>query len=115
MPSIDSLLKSIKENPEEISFADAIEVIDASYEFTPTGFKNGYMYNEPDQNNGSCKIFAFGKKHDLSAHETLNLFGNYYRVDVVEHPDNDDHQNIRNFIKYGWSEVEFEGEALLLK
>jgi hypothetical protein len=45
----------------------------------------------------------------------LNCFGEYYRTDVLQHPDAIDHQNIRNFIRFGWDGVRFDGAALTLK
>lgn len=112
MNKLDTLLHQLRENPKAINFSTVIETIDEAYDFTPTGFKNGHTYNEENQNNGSCKVFAFAQLYDLSATETLNLFGDYYRVDVLEHPEKKDHQNIRNFIKFGWSGISFEGKAL---
>ena len=112
---LDAFLSKLKSNPESISFEETIATIEDTYLFSPTAFTNGDQKNEAGQNSGSCKIFAFAKKHDLSQQETLHCFGDYYRKDVLEHPDNDDHQNIRNFIKLGWDGVSFEGEALNTK
>lgn len=106
------LLDKIKNTPEEVSFQEVIAYIDENYIFTPTKFTNGEVVNEENQNNGSCKIFSFAKKQGLSVEQTLHLFGDYYRVDVLQHPENEDHQNIRNFIKFGWEGISFEGEAL---
>lgn len=106
------LLDKIKNTPEEVSFQEVIAYIDENYTFTPTKFTNGEVVNEENQNNGSCKIFSFAKKQGLSVEQTLHLFGDYYRVDVLQHPENEDHQNIRNFIKFGWEGISFEGEAL---
>lgn len=106
------LLDKIKNKPEEVSFQEVIAYIDENYTFTPTKFTNGEVVNEENQNNGSCKIFSFAKKQGLSVEQTLHLFGDYYRVDVLQHPENEDHQNIRNFIKFGWEGISFEGEAL---
>lgn len=115
MGKIEVLLQEINENSEAVTFQKVIEAIDENYIFTPTGFKNGYTYNEPNQNNGSCKVFSFAQIHNLSALETLHLFGDYYRVDVLKFPENEDHQNIRNFIKFGWDGIRFDGEALVEK
>lgn len=115
MNTLKSLLDKINTKPETIVFNDVIELIDIYYNFTPTTFKNGDTNNEANQNNGSCKVFAFAKLHQLTAEQTLNLFGSYYRKDVLENPDKDDHQNIRNFIKYNWEGIKFEGEALSQK
>lgn len=106
------LLDKIKNTPEEVSFQEVIAYIDENYTFTPAKFTNGEVVNEENQNNGSCKIFSFAKKQGLSVEQTLHLFGDYYRVDVLQHPENEDHQNIRNFIKFGWEGISFEGEAL---
>lgn len=112
MKLINELLQKIKSDSTSVVFSEVIDAIDNSYTFKPTSFKNGETVNEKNQNNGSCKVFAFGKLHDLSKDETLNLFGTYYRKDVLENPEKDDHQNIRNFIKSGWDGVAFNGEAL---
>jgi hypothetical protein len=106
------ILEQVKTNPESIHFSDVIEFIDEHYEFTPTAFHNGKTINEVNQNNGSCKIFSFAKLKQLSKDETLALFGDFYRTDVLGNPDGEDHQNIRNFMKFGWDGIEFLGVAL---
>lgn len=95
-----------------IAFSDTINVIDAHYAFTPSSFKNGSHLNTAGQNNGSCKIFAFALLHKLNKEQTLQCFGDYYRIEVCQHPEADDHQNIRNFMLYGWEGVYFEHPAL---
>lgn len=97
--------------PQSISFEQSISLIDALYHFTPTAFKNGDLHNAAGENNGSCKILAFGQLHQLSEPQTLHLFGDYYRL-VLDTPQSDDHQNIRNFIRSGWNGVEFEQRPL---
>lgn len=99
-------------NQAEISFQEVIAYIDAHFDFTPTAFKNGDTYNEAGQNSGSCKVFSFAKLTGLSQQQTLNCFGDYYKKDVLQNPDGTDHQNIRNFIKYGWDGISFENQAL---
>lgn len=113
--SLPSFLQRLRETPAQIEFADTIAAIESHYAFTPTAFRNGELDNAAGQNNGSCKIFAFAKLHELSEAETLACFGRYYREDVLQHPDATDHQNIRNFIRSGWSGVTFMGEALRLR
>lgn len=108
-------LNKIKTAPETIEFNETIAIIDANYEFTPTLFKNGNTINEAGKNSGSCKLFGFAKLHHLTPSQTLNCFGAYYRKDVLQHPDGTDHQNIRNFIFYGWEGISFEGTLLKLK
>ena len=98
-----------------VDFSVVMEVIDCHYEFTPTAFKNGHTHNEANTNNGSCKLFSYAKAHQLNEQSTLNAFGDYYVVDVLQNPAGDDHQNIRNFIEFGWNGIEFSGEALKFK
>lgn len=109
------LFEQLENAPQEIEFKDVIAFIDEHYDFTPTKFTNGNTVNEANQNNVSCKIFSFAKLNDLSKEETLNLFGEFYREDVLKNPEGTDHQNIRNFIKSGWEGISFEGKALSRK
>ena len=102
----------ITTNPENNSFENTINTIDQHYDFTPCEFKNGDLVNAENQNNGSCKIFSFAHLLNLTEQQTLHCFGDYYRVDVLDNPDNTDHQNIRNFIKTGWSGISFEASPL---
>ena len=106
--------EKLTSTPELLEFQDTIALIDDLYSFTSTSFINGNLVNEKDQNNGSCKLFSFAKIHNFSEQETLACFGAYYRVDVLLNPHGDDHQNIRNFMKFGWNGVEFHNEALSL-
>ncbi|MGD8742787.1 MAG: HopJ type III effector protein [Granulosicoccaceae bacterium] len=110
------LLDCIRTTPETIRFSDVIEVIDKHYQYTPTRFSNGAgetaIVNEAGCNEGSCKIFAFARLQQLSEQQTLNCFGDYYRKDVLEHPDAHDHANIRNFMQYGWVGINFDTSAL---
>jgi len=110
-----SFLQQLKTQPASIAFTDTIAVIDANYDFTPTAFKNGELQNEANQNNGSCKLFAFAKLQNLTPQQTLACFGAYYRDDVLKHPQATDHQNIRNFMKFGWTGIKYEGNALKAK
>lgn len=112
---LKELLKVLNEAPQTVQFSDVIKTIDENYNFVPTEFKNGETVNLADQNNGSCKIFSFAQLHNLSQELTLQLFGDYYREDVLKNPDNTDHQNIRNFMVTGWQGVTFLGSALTLK
>lgn len=115
MSNIDNFLNKVKQNPELITFQETIEVIDSNYNFTTATFKNGNQLNNAGENNGSCKIFAFAKINNLEKNETLSLFGSYYFDDVLKNPDGNDHQNIRNFMTFGWDGISFDGEALELK
>lgn len=109
------LFEQLEKAPETVEFKDVISFIDEHYDFTPTQFTNGNTVNEAGQNNGSCKIFSFAMLNNLSKQETLNLFGEFYREDVVKNPQGTDHQNIRNFMEFGWGGVSFEEKALKRK
>lgn len=115
MLSTQTLIEKIKSTPEQIQFKEVIDVIEREYEFTPAAFSNGKQTNGINENNGSCKIFSFGSIHQLTEIETLNLFGDFYRVDVLDNPEASDHQNIRQFIENGWSGITFETVALTQK
>jgi HopJ type III effector protein len=115
MNNMENFLNKVKSNPELLTFQETIEAIESNYNFTPTTFKNGNQINNAGENNGSCKIFAFAKIHQLEKDQTLVLFGSYYFDDVLKNPDGNDHQNIRNFMNFGWDGISFEGEALELK
>ena len=106
------LLEKLSSDPDDVQFDEVISVIDESYDFNPCRFGNGAMVNEVGQNNGSCKIFAFARLHNLSEQQTLHCFGEYYRKDVLAKPDGTDHKNIRNFMVTGWSGIKFDGAPL---
>lgn len=106
------ILKQLKNKPEDIDFKEVIAYIDEQYDFTPTKFRNGNLVNEANEDNSSCKIFSFAKLNHFSKEETLFLFGAFYREDVLGNPEGNDHQNIRNFMEFGWDGISFEGEAL---
>lgn len=110
--NVTSLLEKVKSSPNAITFDEVIATIDANYTFTPTQFTNGNTINEAGSNNGSCKILAFSKLHNLTVEQTLALFGDYYRIDVLQNPKANDHANIRNFMQHGWSGVVFKADAL---
>ncbi|MGF1923454.1 MAG: HopJ type III effector protein [Bacteroidia bacterium] len=95
-----NLLASLKTGAT--SFTEVIEFIDRHYHHTPTAFKNGDVYNESTQNQGSAKIFSFAQLNELDVRDTLYLFAEHYRS-VLANPDAADHQNIRQFMIHGWN------------
>ena len=105
-----ALVNKVKKS-KIIDFSEVINTIDSAFEFTPAKFKNGAIINEANTNNGSCKVFSFAKLNQLTATETLFLFGEHYQI-VLQTSSEDDHQNIRNFIKFGWEGIHFEANAL---
>lgn len=113
--TLSTYLNTVKENPKTITFTDTIAIIEDTYTFTPTAFKNGNQHNAAGENSGSCKLFAFAQLQQLNQEETLSCFGAYYFEDVLKNPEGIDHQNIRNFMVSGWEGIVFEGDALKLK
>jgi HopJ type III effector protein len=113
--TLDTFLHQLATTPDAVEFTDTMAVIEALYDFTPVAFRNGQLENAAGQNSGSCKLFAFARLQGLSQQQTLACFGAYYRKDVLENPHGADHGNIRNFMKYGWEGIAYEGEALRAK
>jgi hypothetical protein len=113
--AIAEFIVELKKNPTTVSFTDVINLIDTYYDFTPVTFTNGNVINEAGTNSGSCKLFSFAQIHQLTQQETLYCFGDYYRNDVLLHPNETNHANIRNFIQTGWEGIQFKAQALLLK
>lgn len=113
--TLNDFLTKLNTAPDTLEFTDTMAVIEGLYNYTPTAFQNGEVSNAAGQNAGSCKLFSFAKLQGFNEAQTLACFGRYYREDVLQHPDTTDHQNIRNFMKTGWTGVKFEGEALTVK
>lgn len=109
---LKSLLVKIESQPELVEFSEVITVISENYYYQPCKFNNGELVNEAGTNEGSCKIFAFAQLHHLSEQATLACFDQYYREDVLQNPQGNDHGNIRNFIKQGWQGITFESDVL---
>ena len=110
------MVKEILEklDQKEIVFNDVIAYIESKYNHTPTAFTNGTQVNEMDQNQGSAKVLGFGKIEGLSVEDTLKLFAEHYQS-VLDTPEGNDHQNIRQFMLNGWEGVKFDGDALSIK
>ncbi len=107
------MIDQIKNNT--VNFSALIEFIDQNYTFEPVAFTNGDIVNEVNQNNGSNKVFQFALTNKLSKEETLACFGDFYKIDVLQHPDAENHQNIRNFMKYGFEGIAFTKTTLQKK
>ncbi len=110
--TLEAFKNKLKNRPEAIEFADSMKVIENSYDFVPTAFRNGGIENKEGENSGSCKLFAFAQKQGLSKEETLACFGQYYFEEVLKDPNGKGHQNIRNFMKTGFEGINFKNEAL---
>ena len=109
--NLPQFLKLLDNPSNNVEFSDAIALINSLYEFTPTAFRNGDVENSAEQNHGSCKILSFGQMHQLNEQLTLRCFGEIYQA-VLDSPQGDDHQNIRQFMLHGWKGVLFEASAL---
>ena len=109
---LQQFLKALKSNPKLITFEQTMKTIEEHYLYTDTAFDNGKLKNAAGENIGSCKLFAFAQMQQLTNEQTLNCFGDYYRKDVVQHPQATDHGNIRNFMQYGWEGIKFHAAAL---
>ncbi|MDZ7924461.1 MAG: HopJ type III effector protein [Marinagarivorans sp.] len=109
---LDDFLQQLQQAPETITFANTMDTIAANYHYTASAFKNGAAINASGSNEGSCKLFYFAKIKQLTPVQTLACFGDYYRIDVLQNPEANDHANIRNFMVTGWNGVSFEGEVL---
>ena len=114
--TLEAFLKTISDDASAVDFEDTMAAIEDGYDYAAVAFKCGAVDSAADQNQGSAKIFSFAKLQELDEATTLQLFGRFYRKDVLENPDGDDHGNIRNFIKSGWGGVDFpDGLALTPK
>jgi len=112
---LNTFLDNLQASPETIEFQDTMAAIEASYVYVPAVFTNGSLVNQAGENEGSCKLFAFAKLNNLDEDKTLACFGAYYREDVLQNPESNNHQNIRNFMKTGWEGIAFESEVLTSK
>lgn len=117
--TIEELSQLLVSAPETVTFDQVMQTISDNYTYTPSDFTNGsesdHVINKAGSNEGSCKIFSFAKLNNLDEKQTLACFGDYYRNDVLKHPENNDHANIRNFIKHGWDGIKFDALALTEK
>ncbi len=113
--TLEAFLQQLRSDPQSITFDDTMAVIADNYDYTPTAFRNGNQENAAGTNEGSCKILAFGLLQQLTLEQTLQCFGDYYRIDVLQNPGTDSHQNIRQFLINGWDGVKFEGAVLSAK
>ena len=117
--TMNKLKELLNSTPEIIEFDNVMQVIADYYNYTPTRFTNGEgsnkTTNEAGCNEGSCKIFFFAQLNHLNEKQTLACFGQYYRNDVLAHPESNNHANIRNFIKSGWNGIHFDDTALTEK
>ena len=111
--TLDALIATLETTPERVEFDETLRVIEANYRYTPAGFRNGPLNNAPGENAGSCRIFAFCRRHELSEMQTLHCFGRHYRQDVLTDPTGEGHRNIRQFMQTGWAGIAFDNDPLI--
>ena len=92
---------NVEMDADELKFEDVMDLIDKHYEVGLIEFKNGDIVNKQGENEGSAKLLSYAALAELDKDTTLKLWGQYYR-EVLADPKGDSHQNIRNFMKYGW-------------
>ena len=113
--TLTEFIQQIKSS-KQVSFDETMSVINDNSKYHPTEFTNGLkddaLINPAGTNEGSCKIFAFARLHQFDEEQTLSLFGDYYWKDVLTDLNGTGHQNIRNFMKYGWEGISFSGNPL---
>ena len=109
---IQDLLNKIDTN--EIIFTDVISFIEKNYTYSPSAFSNGKQLNAENENQGSAKVFSFAQLNNLNEEDTLKLFVEHYQS-VLDTPEETNHQNIRQFMIYGWDGIKFEKQVLKLK
>jgi hypothetical protein len=112
--TIINFKNKLKNSPKEILFSETMQVVEENYNFKPTSFKNGNVENNAGENSGSCKVFAFAVQQELTKKETLLCFGEHYR-NVLEDTNGTSHQNIRNFMQFGFEGLSFDNQALIKK
>jgi len=104
-PALEPFLTRVR-GSGDIQFADTLAEIESHFVYGEKPFSCGDVSSESGKNAGSCKVFSFGKLHNLSKEETLRCFGEHYR-EVLGNPDGSSHGNIRAFMKAGWDGVKF--------
>jgi HopJ type III effector protein len=105
---------NVEMDADNLTFEEVMEVIDTHYESQLLEFKNGDMLNKQGENEGSAKLLSYAALSGMEKETTLKLWGQYYR-EVLNDPNGTSHQNIRNFMKYGWEGVPFENGIALTR
>jgi len=98
----------------EVTFEEFTEMVNEFFETQLLEFKNGDLLNKQGENEGSAMVLSYSALSNFDKETTLKLWGQYYR-EVLADPKGDSHQNIRNFMKYGWEGVPFENGISLTR
>lgn len=105
---------NVEMDADSLTFESVMELIDTHYESQLLEFKNGDIVNQQGENEGSAKLLSYAALSEMDKETTLKLWGQYYR-EVLKDPTGSSHQNIRNFMKYGWEGVPFENGIALTR
>jgi HopJ type III effector protein len=105
---------NVEMNADNLTFEEVMEMIDTHYESQLLEFKNGDIVNQQGENEGSAKLLSYAALSGMDKDTTLRLWGQYYR-EVLNDLNGSSHQNIRNFMKYGWDGVPFENGIALTR
>lgn len=95
-------------------FAATLAFINQWFEFTPSGFRNGSVINNADQNQGSCRVLAMALQLGFTAEQALKCFGEHYR-EVLATPAVDNHHNLRRLQRQGLVDILFDHPPLQRK
>jgi len=105
---LDAFLKKLNDDPEAVTFDEALATVGEHYRLTPCGYTLAGVRFDVDQVHRSCQLYAFGILHKLSKEQTLACFGEHYREDVLKHPQGSDHQTVRLFMQVGWEGLKLD-------
>ncbi|CAK0751885.1 CysZ protein [Gammaproteobacteria bacterium] len=111
--TLEQFLEGVRRG-DVVTFDESLRVVDEYYHYQAVAFQNGTVNNTAGQNENSCRLFAFARRHGLNAEQTLRLFGEHYR-NVLDNPQDSKHPNLRAFIQHGWSGIVFADEPLRAK
>lgn len=109
MQALNEFRQKLK-SPEH-RFQDTLDFIGQHYQYQPSAFVNGFVCNAAGENEGSCKTLGLAVLEGFSTEEALLAFGEHYRA-VLEHPNAEDHRNIRALIQHGVAGIQFERQPL---
>ncbi|GAA4131443.1 HopJ type III effector protein [Sphingobacterium kyonggiense] len=110
--TITQLLSNLSN--QQAQFKDVLGYIEEHYHYQASAFKNGKQENSSNENQGSAKVLYFAKLENLNQEDTLSLFAEHFQA-VLDRPQGEDHQNIRQFMENGWDGVSFESTVLVPK
>jgi len=96
---------------DNFQFEATLAFIEQHYDFTPSAFNNGGVFNSAEQNQGSCKVFALAQLLELTQQQALSCFGQHYR-DVLATPTVDNHHNLRRVLNEGLENISFDAFPL---